>query len=232
MGQADKLSCVVVRALPGSIPLMSVIVASLFIGASTPHLARADVAKTGIPSSIPEVIVTAPRPPTPEELAGSAVSDFVHAHAAPTVATGQLARWRVGICPLTSGLSPDFNDFVSARILAIAASVGAPGELTGGCKRDGKHDVFILFSTDPAKTLADVVRQDPRVLGFHYPNQTQSLEKINHPIQGWYATASRGAYGDIAIDEAEPLLPQAQGVLEAGKHPQGMAEPAREFCAQ
>src|ERR1700761_3264962 len=115
-----------------STSLLSVISTSLIIGIIALSLARADAALTGAPSPLPEVTVTAPRPPTPQELAGPAVPDFVHAHAVPALATGQLARWHVGICPLTSGLSPDFNDFVSARILAIAASVGAPTELRGG----------------------------------------------------------------------------------------------------
>jgi hypothetical protein len=203
--------------------LSSVTSASSIIGLNVPSPAKADAAQSSVAAPLPEVTVTAPRPPTPQELAGNALPDFVHLHASPAVATGQLARWSVGICPLTSGLSPDFNDFVSARILAIAASVGAPHEMRGGCKRDGKHDVFILFSTDPAKTLAEAVKQDSRILGSHYPSQAQSVEKINSPIQGWYATASRGAYGGIAIDEAEPLLPVPRDVLGSGKHPAGMA---------
>lgn len=195
---------------------------TLFAALVLTHPAMSANAGTSAAAPLPEVTVTAPRPPTPEELAGNAVPDFARAHAVPAVVTGQLARWQVGICPLTTGLSPDFNDFVSARLLAIAASVGAPHELRGGCSRGGKHDVFILFSTDPAKTLDEVVKQDPRVLGFHYPSQTQSVEKINHPIQGWYATVSRGAFGGKTIDEAEPLLPLAVDVLRAGKHPPGL----------
>jgi len=173
---------------------------------------------------IPEVTVIAPRPPTPQELAGKAVPDFLRTHAAPAMITGQLARWNVGICPLTSGLTLAFNDFVSARLLAIAASVGAPTEFRGGCRHDGKHDVFIIFSSDPSKTLEDVVRQDPRVLGAHYPTQTQALERVGHPIQGWYATATRGAHGDITVDEVEPLLPTdgTGNQLQAGKHPAGL----------
>src|SRR5690348_10150458 len=72
---------------------------------------------------LPSVTVIAPRPPTPQELAGTAVPDFVRMHARVVVVTGQLARWRTAICPVTEGLSPAFNDFISARILAVAASV-------------------------------------------------------------------------------------------------------------
>jgi hypothetical protein len=49
-------------------------------------------AQASEPSALPEVTVTAPRPPTPEELAGEAVSNFVHGHASPTAVTGQLTR--------------------------------------------------------------------------------------------------------------------------------------------
>jgi hypothetical protein len=181
---------------------------------------RAD-AQTNAPPPLPEVTVTAPRPPTPEELAGDAVSHFVRGHAAPAAETGQLARWGIGrgmgICPLTVGLSPRFNDFVSARILAVAASVGAPVQ-TAGCS---KHNVYISFATDPGKALDAMVRQDSRILGFHYPHQTRDLEAIRRPIQGWYVTTTRGWHGDETIDEAEPLLPQETSILNQGKHPAG-----------
>jgi hypothetical protein len=110
-------------------------------------------ARTSPQPPLPEVTVTAPRPPTPEELAGDAVYDFVRVHAVPATVTGQLARWGIGrdsgICPLTQGLSPAFNDFVSARILAVAASVGAP--VRGG--RCSKYNVLIVFTTNPEKVL-------------------------------------------------------------------------------
>lgn len=153
-----------------------------------------------------EVTVTAPRPPTPEELAGNAVSDFIHTHAAPALVSGQLARWGVGrdpgICPLTVGLSPSFNDYVSARVLAVAATVGAPIQ-TGRCT----HNVYIIFAPDPHKALADMVKQNSQILGFHYPAQTRGLERITRPIQGWYVTTSHGAFGDESTDAAEPVLP-------------------------
>jgi hypothetical protein len=172
-------------------------------------------------AELPEVTVTAPRAPTPEELAGHAVSDFVRAHAAPATVTGQLSRWGVGadsgICPLTNGLAAKLNDFVSARILAVALSVGAPVQ-SGHCSR---HNVYIMFTTDPEKVLAAMVKRDPRILGFHYQQQTRGLESVTRPIQGWYVTATHGAHGDESIDEAEPLLPLQADPLAQGKHPAG-----------
>lgn len=168
--------------------------------------ASAIFAQTSSSPPLPEVTVTAPRPPTPEELAGEAVPDFIHAHAAPAEVSGQLARWGVGqdpgICPLTEGLSPGLNDFVSARVLAVAAAVGAPIQ-KGRCP----HNVYIIFATDPQKALADMVKQDSEILGFHYPSQTRELERITRPIQGWYVTTSHGFHGDESTDNAQPMLP-------------------------
>jgi hypothetical protein len=168
---------------------------------------------------LPDVTVIAPRPPTPQELAGEAVHDFVHVHAKPAVGTGQLPRWRIGICPLTRGLSPAFNDFVSARILAVAASVGAPNQDVRKCSR---RNVYILFTTEPKKLLEELEKEDSKLLGFHYPHQTQDVETITHPIQGWYVTSSRGARGGEVLDEASPLLPLEVGIMNQGKLPPGL----------
>jgi hypothetical protein len=175
------------------------------------------------PPPLPEVTVEAPRPPTPEELAGHAVSDFIVAHAAPAF-SGQLARWGVGrdpgICPLTVGLSPSFNDFVSARVLAVAETVGAPIQ-AGRCT----HNVYIIFATDPQKALADMVKQNEQLLGFHYPAQTSDLERITHPIQGWYVTTTHGAWAGETIDEAIPVLPlwNPRDIFSNARQPDGLA---------
>jgi hypothetical protein len=95
---------------------------------------------------IPEVTVTAPRPPTAQELVGTAVPDFIRAHAEPAVLTGQLSRWRIGICPpVTVGLSQRFNEFISARILAVTVRVGAPVQTPEKCSR---RNVYIVFTTE------------------------------------------------------------------------------------
>jgi hypothetical protein len=166
---------------------------------------------------LPDVTVRAPRPPTANELQGEALHDFVRGHAKPTVVTGQLARWEVGLCPQTNGLAPAYNDFVTARILAVAASVGAPRPAQEPCH----HNVYVFFTSEPKRLLDEVEKQDARILGFHYPRQTQDLEKMSRPIQGWYVTSTRGVRGGHSIDEAEPLLPLESNILNMGKHPSG-----------
>jgi hypothetical protein len=58
----------------------------------------------------------------------------------------------VGICPRTVGLSPAFNDFVSARILAVAESVGArPSNLIHWKNLDfAGTDFFNRIGRDPS----------------------------------------------------------------------------------
>ena len=175
---------------------------------------------------LPAVTVTAPRPPTEDELAGDSVSKFIAAHGAHAVVTGQLARWREGICPVTAGLSPGFNAFVSARILAVAAAVGATSAVDR-CR----HNVQIIFTTDPQKILDEVVKRDPALLGFHYSRQTQEMATFGQPIQGWYVTATRN---DTGLEVTDNPMPIRQGsspisssspahLLESGTIPPGDA---------
>ena len=180
---------------------------------------RADTASSPGPQ-LPSVTVIARPPPSPQEIAGEAVHDFVRAHARPSVITGQLARWKLPICPITQGLSPEFNEFVSARLLAIAASIGAPHQQEEKCKT--RHNVYIFFTTEPQQVLAALEKQDPKLLGFHYLDETKALETMSRPIQGWYVTVTRGVKGDQSIDEADPLLPHETDLMNQGKHPAGL----------
>jgi hypothetical protein len=83
-------------------------------------------------------------------------------------------------------------------------------------------NVYIVFAADPQSTLQQMAKQDSRILGFHYSQQTRDLETVNRPIQGWYLTSTRGARGDETLDEPTPLLPAAGGILNQGKHPAGI----------
>jgi hypothetical protein len=132
------------------------------------------------PQDLPGVTVTAPRPPTSEELAGEAVPHFVSSHVTPSTVIGQLTRWRTGICPVTNGLSAAMNAFVTARILAVAEAVGAPHQSPPNCK----SNVRILFTLEPQALLGALLKKDSRLLGFHYPQQEKRLATVEHPIQG------------------------------------------------
>jgi hypothetical protein len=155
------------------------------------------------PPTVPEVTVTAPKPPEPAQLAGKSVPNFVKDHGGPTVLTGQLGRWVAEICPRAEGLAPDFNAFVSARIEAIAASVGAPHQWAAQCR----PNVAIYFTADPQAMLDEVAKHAPQLLGFHYPHQVKRLATVNRPIQAWYVTAIRGIAGEDVIDDIWGTLP-------------------------
>ena len=186
----------------------------------TPNTAGSSAAE------IPTVTVTAPKPPDPEQLAGESVPKFIAAHARPAVVTGQLARWREGICPETSGLSPAFNSFVSARIQAVAVVVGAPHKDAGHCK----SNVRVLFTNEPKQVIEELVKRDPALLGFHYAQQTQRAATFDHPIQGWYMTATQGDRGETVLDNPNPIqqttAPLTNPVgraLQSGTSPGGRA---------
>ena len=178
-------------------PARSTAFAALILGAMGSGYAHAFTD----PVEIPTVTVTAPKPPDPEQLAGDSVPKFIAAHARPATVTGQLARWREGICPETSGLSPAFSAFVSARIQAVAVAVGAPHKDSGHCKAN----VRVLFTNEPKQVIEELVKRDPALLGFHYAQQTQRIATFDHPIQGWYMTATQGDRGDIALDNPNPI---------------------------
>jgi hypothetical protein len=177
-------------------------------------------------SPVPEVTVTAPRPPDPEQLAGDSVPKFIAAHGRPAKVTGQLARWRDAVCPSTFGLTPAFNSFVSARIAAVAAIVGAPNKDLEHCKANIK----IVFTTEPQKLIDAVSKKALVLLGYHYSRDAQKIATFSHPIQGWYVTATQNDDGNIGLDDAMPMQQQstdmsmmnaAKFALESGTRPGG-----------
>ena len=144
------------------------------------------------------------RLPTPEQLAGNSVPKFVAAHATPAALSGQLPRWRDGICPETTGLSPGFNSFVSARIKAVAAFVGVPHKDAVHCRAN----IEIIFTTEPEKTIGTVSKRGSVLLGYHYAQDSEKIASFSHPIQSWYVTATQGDDGEIGLDVAMPLQHQ------------------------
>ncbi|HTT83304.1 MAG TPA: hypothetical protein VMF67_07470 [Rhizomicrobium sp.] len=132
------------------------------------------------------VVVTAPR--TQQDV-DTIVSQFVDLHAATNRKTGQYMRDDIGpVCPVTLGLPQAFDDFISRRVVQVAASVGAKTDATGKCT----PNIEILFTDEPqavVKLLADRTRG--AILGMHYMHETPRLLDVTHPIQGWYVTATR-----------------------------------------
>ena len=140
-----------------------------------------------------DVTVIAPRPPTDAELAGDSLAQFITHHATVhyvnTGVTGNLARWRGGrpetLCPSTLGLGPRANEFVTARVRALAEKVGAPIAPDGQCK----DNLRLVFTADPAAVMKDVEAWASKYFVRQYPRIKRLIDfEPNHAVQGWYVT--------------------------------------------
>ena len=145
------------------------------------------------PPEIPDITVTAPRPPTAEELAGDSLHQFIkhHATAGNLGLTDDLLRnvplWlggRRSICPLTIGLSPEENAFVTERLRALATYVGAPVQPGPQCE----YNVEIQFTNNPQETMDEVFKWATVYFRNRYSGGMRDLIKFrsDHAIQGWY----------------------------------------------
>ena len=151
------------------------------------------------PPLFPDVTTMNPRLPTAQELAGDSVRQFIAHHATVhyfnTGVTGNLAHWPGGkqsICPAAFGLSPAYNAFVTARIRALAANVGAPLKSDPKCS----PNVRIYFSTDPNQLMTNVVKWAS--VYFRPRGEFATMKPFlqftaDHAIQGWYLTIPRRA---------------------------------------
>ena len=150
----------------------------------------------GASAQIPDVAVTTPKSPAGQELAGNnGLHEFIVHHATvhyeDTGTTGNLAHWRGGkqsICPQTEGLVPEDNAFVTARLRAVANSVGAPVQSDLQCE----DNVRIVFTNNPQKIMKDVVDWASVYFGVRYPAMRPLIAfRGDHAIQGWYMTTRR-----------------------------------------
>ena len=176
-------------------------------------------ASAGALRPLPDSAVATPPPPTAQELAGDSLYQFVIHHATVhyvnTGARGNLAHWRGGrsgtVCPTTLGLDPASNAFVTARIRAVAESVGAPVQPDLAC-----HDnVRVFFTAEPQRIMADVLKWAPDYLRVRYPDMRRLMVFKSGPaVQGWYFTTPGGGNilnSDVALLRTLhvwPLWPQ------------------------
>ena len=126
------------------------------------------------------------------------LQDFVTSLTAPARITGKMVRWNVGICPLVIGLRRQAVAFIEARVREIAARVGAPVDTKAGCK----PNIEIAFTTTPQELANWLREKHPAYLGYYGSNsQADRLAAVTHPIQAWYATATRDNNGTVQMDE-------------------------------
>jgi hypothetical protein len=163
-------------------------------------------------AAIENVIVTAPKQ-RPER----ALDNFIIAHAAPAPGlAGKIARWRVGVCPITIGMSDKFNLFINQRIIRVAMMAGAPLDAHEPCRPN-----VAVLATPRAQELLDFVRaRRPSLLGFPYRARAERAAAMRRPIQAWYATATEDFFGLITADLG--LGDHGYGVMSTTGEPAGM----------
>lgn len=188
--------------------LLAVIVSGLALSASAqeqqaPQTAQQQAATTP-ENAVENVIVTAPRLRSEK-----ALNNFVITHAAATPFLGKIARWKTGICPITVGLPPELDLYISQRILRVALAAGAPLAVSEPCR----PNIAVLATPEPQKLLDFVRAKRPALLGFHYRPQAERLATMKLAVQAWYSTATEDFYGFVSADL--PSRDLGYGVMSA-----------------
>ena len=137
----------------------------------------------------------------------NAVEKFVHIQGRPSPMIGQISRWRYPVCPMTAGMAPSYNAFVSARIKDVAQRVSVPA---GACRG---VNILVVFSAKPDLVMADVRDHHAFFLGYHRRSEAASLARFEPPIKTWYVTVTRGLFDEyLAIDAPDIEQPHEYAV--------------------
>ena len=130
---------------------------------------------------------------------------FINSHSKPKGSgTGTLSRWKDAVCIKTEGLSPAFEDYVSARVEAIAAAAKTPQEKRNPCR----PNVYVIFTDEPQRFIDTAVDRNPEILGYHWSAQLKKLKTIDRPIQAWHVTGLEADASGVVLDSvwAPPLI--------------------------
>jgi hypothetical protein len=147
-------------------------------------------AQTPAPST-ENVTVTGDKAP-PDQL----LHDFVTAYTAPSPASGKVARWRAGVCPIATGLPVNWSKMIVARVLDVAKEAGAP------VGKDGcTPNIDIVFTKNPQVLLDGIRAKKSYLLGYHDLVNEEKLAHVAHPVQAWYVTQTVDATGSVYVDD-------------------------------
>ncbi|HZZ30736.1 MAG TPA: hypothetical protein VFE10_01990 [Phenylobacterium sp.] len=180
-------------------------------GAQARNASDQTAAATSTPTSLTQAsptveAMTVVAPKAEQDKLPALVNRFVEAHSA-TSRIDQLSRWAGPVCPQTGGLSTPFDAYVTGRVKAVAASVGAPIDKRPNRNFPCKTNLLIVFTTTPQTLMDDVRKHHPQMLGFHYAAQAQRLAIVNSPIQAWYMTGTAPEGGNVEVDDEFHRLP-------------------------
>jgi hypothetical protein len=137
------------------------------------------------------VTVIAPKP-----VPDAVLHEFVKSYTQVSPASGKIARWRTGVCPVVTGLPVAGNRLVTGRVRQVASNVGAPVG-AAACK----PNIDIVFTLNPQVLLDGIRIRDHVLLGYHEAAQEKSLATVRHPVQAWYATQTADLNGATAVDD-------------------------------
>jgi hypothetical protein len=173
--------------------LLAIMASGLALGASAqeaPQTAQQQAATTP-ENAVENVIVTEPRLRSEH-----ALTNFIIAHAAPTALLGKIARWKTGICPITVGLPPKLDLYITQRIIRVAMTAGVPLASAEPCR----PNIAVLATPEPERLLDFMRAKRPALLGFHYKSQRSRIATMKLPVQAWHSTATEDFYGFISAD--------------------------------
>lgn len=143
-----------------------------------------------------DIVVTGEKPMSTKEF-DEAARTFVNNLGRRGPMIRQISRWGETICPIVSGLSKDFNQFVAIRIREVATHVGAPD---GPCSEVA--NTLVIFTTRPDQVMADVRDNHRGWLGYHFAGERKSLAAFQPPMKSWYVTKTLIPGSYEAIDHA------------------------------
>jgi hypothetical protein len=129
---------------------------------------------------------------------------FVESHAAVNPAIHQMSRWKAGICPSVTGLTPQADAFVLSRVEDVARSIGAGRR---GADPKCEINVEIVFTSEPQKLLDHIAKDFPVLLGS---SRSAGDTAFSRAIQAWYLTGTTSTAGfQPPTDPGDATLLQA-----------------------
>ncbi|HET7084798.1 MAG TPA: hypothetical protein VFI23_08515 [Rhizomicrobium sp.] len=138
-------------------------------------------------------------PAVADTVSDDTIGAFVDNHSAVS-RLNKIARWEDPVCPVVTGLPPNFIKFIAKRVRDVAAQAGAPVNADENCKAN----IDIVFTSKPQAFL-DVVRVKQPVLLGYYDNTSQAdhLAMVTRAIQAWHTTQTVDLRGHPIIDSRD-----------------------------
>jgi hypothetical protein len=136
----------------------------------------------------------------PSQVPDTVLHDFIANYTASSQPSGKVARWRIGACPITTGLPAAANHLVTDRVRDVGRLVGAPvGD--AACK----PNIDIVFTLNPQVLLDEVRKKERLYLGIHAAGQADGVATVTHPVQAWYTTQTVDQTGNAYLDRDQSL---------------------------